>query len=144
MKRSLLVAGLVVLISVVSFLTRSKVRTHPTRREVNFQSFSGAPASPSKSNFLLTSPLLASSSQFDPGINPYAGSLREAGKSKRPWDVDFLPGLPSPNSGAAIRFELTRGLMAVGALRVADFRDGELIFVSGVLSEPEAEKFFFL
>jgi hypothetical protein len=82
--------------------------------------------------------------ESSPGGNPYAAALREPGKSKRAWDLDFLKRRPNAADGEAIRFELTEGRMASGTIRIAQYRAGELVYLSGELTEPEKGKFFFL
>ena len=77
-------------------------------------------------------------------VNPYAAALREPGKSKRAWPADFLKQFQHAATGDPIRFELTQGVMASGVLRLTQVREGEVTYISGELSEPEAGKFFFL
>lgn len=87
---------------------------------------------------------LPSTRELDPAVNPYASALREPGKSKRSWDANFLKSFSNAAAGDAIQFELTDGRVASGAVRITQFRDGELVYVSGELTAPEAGKFFFL
>ncbi len=82
--------------------------------------------------------------EFDLAVNPYAAGLRSPGRSKRSWDENFLRGFEQVNSGDAIRFELTEGRVAVGMVNLRQHRDGELVYLAGELSEPEAGRFFFL
>jgi len=82
--------------------------------------------------------------ESDLAINPYAGALREPGKSKRLWETNFFARFQNPQDGDAIRFELTAGRVAVGTIRITQRRDGALTYLSGELTEPEAGKFFFL
>ncbi|HYG35387.1 MAG TPA: hypothetical protein VEC99_11410, partial [Clostridia bacterium] len=84
------------------------------------------------------------SREFDPVVNPYASALREPGKSKRPWDPNFLKLYEQISTGVPIRFGLTEGRVAVGTVHIAQHRGGELTYVSGDLIEPEAGKFFVL
>jgi len=77
-------------------------------------------------------------------INPYAGALKEPGRSKRAWDVDFMKQHQSVAAGDPIEFELTEGRIAKGTVKITQHRDGELSYVSGELSEPENGEFFFL
>jgi hypothetical protein len=49
------------------------------------------------------------SPEFNMAINPYAGALREPGKSKRAWDAGFLQTLGNVSEGQPISFELTGG-----------------------------------
>ena len=85
-----------------------------------------------------------SSRERDAAVNPYAAALREPGRSKRPWDAGFIRMFRNARSGDPIRFELTGGMMAEGAIRVRQFRDGELTYLSGELTSPEVGKFFIL
>ena len=84
------------------------------------------------------------SRELDPALNPYAAALRGPGKSKRSWDANFIKSLQHPQAGDPIRFELTEGRMAAGTIQITQFKDGELTYVSGELTEPEKGKFFFL
>lgn len=76
--------------------------------------------------------------------NPYAAALREPGISKRPWPVDFMSQFQQAAAGDPVRFELTGGVFASGTLKISQFRDGEVTYVSGELTAPEKGKFFFL
>lgn len=78
------------------------------------------------------------------GINPYAGALREPGKSKRSWDVSFMKAHQQAAAGDAIEFELTEGKVAKGVVKITQYRNGELSYLSGTLAEPESGEFFFL
>jgi hypothetical protein len=80
----------------------------------------------------------------DPRVNPYAAALREPGRSKRAWDLDFLKRRPNAADGEAIHFELTEGRIASGTIRIAQYRAGELVYLSGELTQPEQGRFFFL
>ena len=84
------------------------------------------------------------SRESDPGLNPYAAALREPGKSKRAWDLDFLKRRQKVSGGEKIDFELTEGRMASGTIQTTQFREGELVYLSGELIQPEKGKFFFL
>lgn len=77
-------------------------------------------------------------------INPYEPSLNVPGKSKRAWDVGFMKMHQQAATGEAIEFELTEGRMAKGNVRITQFRDGELFYISGTLTAPETGEFFFL
>jgi autotransporter-associated beta strand protein len=92
----------------------------------------------------LPSPKAALARESDPGVNPYAGALREPGKSKRSWDPEFIKQFQNAASNAPIRFELTEGVMASGVIKITQHRDSELVYLSGELSAPEPGKFFFL
>ncbi len=82
--------------------------------------------------------------QFDLAVNPYAASLREPGKSHRAWDADFMKSLQNAKDGDPIKFELTQGRQAVGTVKIMQFTEGKLSYVSGVLTAPETGKFFFI
>ena len=113
---------------------------------------SGDSAKPFASNGLTTpgvaAPSLstnsASSSKSKSGVNPYAGALREPGKSKRSWDLDFMKAHQQAATGDAIEFELTEGKVAKGIVKITQYRNGELSYMSGELTEPEQGEFFFL
>ena len=99
---------------------------------------------PAEASARRAEPQPARSREFDPAINPYAPALREPGKSKRPWDVTFLQAYQNASSNQPIRFELTGGVMAAGVIKITQYRNGELTYLSGELTEPEPGKFFFL
>ena len=84
------------------------------------------------------------SREMDLTINPYAGGLREPGKSKRAWDVGFIENFQQAKTGNPVRFELTRGVMAEGVVRIIQLDGGKVTYVSGELTAPETGKFFFL
>jgi len=84
------------------------------------------------------------SSELDPQRNPYATSLRAPGKSKRPWDANFISSFRTAKAGDPVAFELTDGRMAEGVVRILQTQDGQVTHVSGTLSEPEQGTFFFL
>lgn len=86
----------------------------------------------------------AQARETDLAVNPYAGALREPGKSKRAWDAEFIKQFRNAASNAPIRFELTEGIMASGLIKITQYREGELVYLSGELSAPEQGKFFFL
>lgn len=87
---------------------------------------------------------LSEARQLDPAINPYAGTLRQPGISRRIWDTQFLTRLQDSAGGQPIEFELTDGVMASGTVRIVQRTAGELTYLSGDLTAPEAGKFFFL
>jgi len=95
-------------------------------------------ASPSST----TNAAIAANSKF--GINPYAGALREPGKSKRNWDLGFMAAHQQAASGEPIEFELTERKVAKGVVKITQYRNGELSYISGELTEPEPGEFFFL
>lgn len=79
-----------------------------------------------------------------PVLNPYAGALRKPGKSRRAWDVGFMSAQQQAVAGDAIEFELSEGRTAKGVVKITQYRNGELSYISGDLTEPEAGEFFFL
>ncbi len=81
---------------------------------------------------------------MDLAVNPYAGGLREPGKSKRAWDAGYIQTFRNAKIGDPVRFELTGGLMAEGSVKVIQFNDRGVSYVSGELTAPETGKFFFL
>jgi hypothetical protein len=86
----------------------------------------------------------AVSREMNPALNPYAGGLRAPGKSKREWDAHYIESFKSAQSGDAVRFELTDGVMAQGSVKIIQMKNGQVNYVSGELTAPEAGKFFFL
>ena len=84
------------------------------------------------------------SRELDLAVNPYAAGLREPGKSKREWDADYIQQFQAAKPGAAVRFELTAGVMAEGEVKIVQIADGKVTYVSGELTTPEPGKFFFL
>ncbi len=62
---------------------------------------------------------------------------------KRVWDPDFLANLDQAAQGDPISFELVANQFAKGTVRHTEYRDGELIFLAGELTEPETGRFFF-
>jgi hypothetical protein len=101
-------------------------------------------SAPASTNFSAHAANQPGTGTSNPDGNPYASALREPGKSKRAWDLDFLKRRPTAADGEAIRFELTEGRMASGTIRISQYRAGELVYLSGELTEPETGKFFFL
>ncbi|HTL71669.1 MAG TPA: hypothetical protein VL863_00095, partial [bacterium] len=84
------------------------------------------------------------SREFDLAVNPYAAGLREPGKSKREWDAGYITHFQQAKSGDAVKFELTGGVMAEGNVKIIQVANGQVSYVSGELTAPEAGKFFFL
>jgi len=84
------------------------------------------------------------SREFDIHVNPYAAGLREPGRSRRAWEVDFLERHQSVAVGDPIEFELTDGVMASGRVKILQRDDDGIKYISGELSAPEAGEFFFL
>lgn len=81
---------------------------------------------------------------MDLKVNPYAAGLREPGKFKREWDVDFIKNFQQSKAGDLVRFELTSGVMAEGMVKIIQVADGSVTYISGELIKPESGKFFFL
>ncbi len=136
------VAGMIAV--ALCLLSRRSERTAPVSVSPAAGVAGRAVASAASTN--LSSQLTNASAQpeLDAKVNPYAGALREPGKSKRVWDAGFLTQLQSVTEGDPIRFELTQGRTASGTVRIVQRYDGELTYVSGELSAPETGKFFFL
>ncbi len=82
--------------------------------------------------------------ETDPAVNPYAGALKEHGRSHRAWDAGFMQQIARTPVGSPIRFELTEGRVATGTIRITQFREEQLSYLSGELTEPEIGRFFFL
>lgn len=155
MKKTVLLAGLMALVVIGIFVTKSyfhprsavpkevvsnSVGTKPTAPVATIQSTQAA--QPVATNQPAATGAL--SREMDLKVNPYAAALREPGKSKRAWDANFLSHYQNAASGDPIGFELTEGRMASGVIRITQFKEGELTYMSGELSKPEAGKFFFL
>ncbi|HNQ72869.1 MAG TPA: cadherin domain-containing protein [Verrucomicrobiota bacterium] len=62
---------------------------------------------------------------------------------KRAWDRDFLTNLRSTRQGAPIRFQLLGDQWASGTIQYLQRTNGQVLYVSGILTQPEAGKFFF-
>ena len=77
------------------------------------------------------------------GVVPPAASGGKDAPRKRPWDPEFLKTLRNAAQGEAVRFELVGGQWAEGTVRLAQHKDGELIHIAGLLTAPEAGRFFF-
>ena len=84
------------------------------------------------------------SREMDIAINPYAGGLREPGKSKRGWDAGYIQSFLQAKPGDPVQFELTGGVKAGGSVKIIQVADGEVSYVSGELTAPEPGRFFFL
>lgn len=102
------------------------------------------PATPADSNSVGNANVPSRTGKSKIGINPYAGALREPGKSKRSWDLSFIAAHQQAATGDAIEFELTEGKVAKGVVKITQYRNGELSYISGLLTEPEQGEFFFL
>ena len=152
-KRAVLITGLVAVICVGLYFATSQRRqpaengaiSQPASVDPSGDSASVAPKPlAGRSNSPARPAVQPLSPEFDLTVNPYAAALREPGKSKRSWNADFLHGFQPAASGETISFELTGGRIASGTIRITQYRDGELVYLSGELSEPEPGKFFFL
>ncbi|GAA5117873.1 hypothetical protein JIN84_16765 [Luteolibacter yonseiensis] len=84
------------------------------------------------------------SREMDIRTNPYAAGLQGPGKSKRPWDPEFLQSFKQSKDGSPVEFELTEGVIARGVVRIIQIADGRVNYVSGTLDTPETGKFFIL
>jgi len=84
------------------------------------------------------------SREMDIAVNPYAGSLRNPGKSKRAWDAGYIRSFQQEKTGDPVGFELTGGVMAAGTVKIIQIQDGAVVYVAGELTAPETGKFFFL
>jgi Concanavalin A-like lectin/glucanases superfamily/Putative Ig domain len=153
-KHAALFIGLAAIIVAGLYFSSSHSRLKPGGKATSPQAAADRPGTALPNPAELAAPASTNSSanpanqtrppEPNPGDNPYAAALREPGKSKRAWNLDFLKRLPNAADGQAIRFELTEGRMASGTIRIAQYRGGEPVYVSGELTEPEKGKFFFL
>jgi len=75
-----------------------------------------------------------SGSKSSPGARP---------SRKRPWETGFLDTLRDAVTGGAIRFELVAGEFASGQIRYVQITNGQVVSVSGELTEPVRGRFFF-
>src|SRR5260221_1243597 len=96
-----------------------------------------APPGSQAAAFLARNPLTP---PRQPGATP---PPQKAPPQKRLWDPQFLAGMQTAGEGDAIRFELVDGQWASGTLRSLERRGGEVIRVSGQLTDPEVGRFFF-
>lgn len=74
--------------------------------------------------------------------SPNPSQVRSAFR-KRPWDRSFLSRLSQAGQGDAMSFELTGGEMASGWIGYLSSAHGEVAYLSGTLTQPEAGRFFF-
>ncbi len=86
----------------------------------------------------------APSREMNPAINPYAHALRELGQPSTEWSANFLRNLSNAAPGTPIEFQLPGKQVARGTVQLTQFRQEQLSYVSGELTEPETGKFFFL
>jgi hypothetical protein len=98
----------------------------------------------SNANWVATAPQTGFAASNVTGKNPYAPSLREPGKFKRAWDVNFMAQHQTSAAGDPIQFDLPDGRTAEGVVRITQYRAGVLSYISGDLSAPETGEFFFL
>jgi hypothetical protein len=148
MKRVILsVLGIVVVAAVAVMLFRTgpppSTESHTSKDRAG-QVVRSSSATPETSSSLPSTNAPSDAGKLKLGINPYGGALREPGKSKRGWDVDFMKSHQQAAAGDAIEFELTAGRRAKGVVKITQYRDGELTYFSGELTEPEQGEFFFL
>ncbi len=64
-------------------------------------------------------------------------------RPSRPWESSFLSSLYSLSPGAALQFQLVGNQVAKGTIRHVERHDGEVIYISGEVVEPEPGRFFF-
>ena len=76
------------------------------------------------------------------GSSP-SGNVAANAPDRRAWDSQYLANFQQIGTSSPVRFELTGGLMASGTLRYVERRDGQVIYISGDLTEPETGRFFF-
>ena len=62
---------------------------------------------------------------------------------KREWDYNYFSSLTNASPGSPIRFVLTDGVFATGAIHHLEHTHGEWHYVSGELTSPEPGRFFF-
>ncbi len=62
---------------------------------------------------------------------------------KRAWDRNYLTNLGHLGTNTPIRFELVAGTYASGTIRHIELRQGDVLRISGDLTEPENGRFFF-
>ena len=69
-------------------------------------------------------------------------AVAQEASPKRAWDPKFLAGLRQAVEGDPIQFELAAGQTASGLIKHLERRDGQVLYVSGLLARPEAGRFF--
>jgi hypothetical protein len=77
-------------------------------------------------------PAQSVSLEMDLAVNPYAGGLREPGKSRRGWHNGFIGSFQMTKSGDPMQFELTGGVVAQGSVKIIQNDGGQVTYVSGV------------
>lgn len=147
LKRTLLLLGLTATAAAVYFFVAGRQASPPSgsvSAAGTAPNVSTAKAGATVSNANVSATAAATNTaEFNMAINPYAGALREPGKSKRAWDAGFLQMLGNVSEGQPISFELTGGKMAAGTIQIVQRQNGGVTYVSGELTAPEAGKFFF-
>ncbi len=74
---------------------------------------------------------------------PAAAEVSLPAPPKRAWDRDFLTGLQASGKGSPIRFQLIGDQWAAGNIQYLQRTNGQVLYVSGILTQPEMGKFFF-
>ncbi len=74
-----------------------------------------------------------------PAIHP----KRNISPRTRTWDPNFLSALRSASEGEPIRFELVGGKVGSGQIGHLERSNGDVVYVSGQLTQPESGRFFF-
>ncbi len=146
-QRVLWISGSVLLVVAFLAVFWMAFSLHPGKKQTNGSATpvaANVPPDPGGTNAIPGPVEFSPAQTVKPPLNPYAGALREPGKSKRAWATDFIRQFQNATEGTPIRFELTEGREAVGEVRITQYRDGEISYVSGVLTEPESGEFFFL
>src|SRR5437016_5822657 len=126
MKTRLLFAASILLV-LASLVYLAKRYSAPVQHRPEIASPT-APAAPSQTAARAAAALPARAAtnqsrppEFDAAVNPYAGALREPGKSKRAWEPNFIKQFQTAAQGDAIRFELTEGRIAAGTIQMTQF-----------------------
>jgi hypothetical protein len=152
-KRVILFLSFLALGALTLYVTTRNMRSRggglPASAGMSVRSDADRGSESAPTGFAATNSAVATPAQADAGessfkTNPYSFALRESGKSKRAWDLGFLQQHQNAESGQAISFELTEGLVASGTIRITQTRETELVYLSGELTQPESGKFFFL
>lgn len=101
--------------------------------------------SPSATGPTVRAAAAASTTTSNPAVAtvPAANASPATGPRSRPWDYAFLDRFHDTPTGSPIRFELVAGEFASGKITHTESKDGQVIVVSGELSEPEAGRFSF-
>jgi hypothetical protein len=77
------------------------------------------------------------------GTSPGSATASNDSRKRRAWDPNFLASLRDAAEQSAIQFALLDGQMAFGKISRLKHANGEVIHVSGSISQPEAGRFFF-